>query len=241
MSTPSTPPPLPTQQSKTDEYYSKGWKSYTDGEFESDANKKLDCFRHAQAYLSMSYQAAGNDTEAKKGIAGLCAFNLVRLNDYKNAEDWAKREFEINPTNVWARLAWYHIVLNKLIGHKGFVLPSDGSDFGIVANILTGGINIGRIKGKENAVKNAGIEAAKAIENKTKTEENPNAYLWMIWGFSLLDIIDNMWANNFKDKYVCEVLLNLPWKRCKEEEIKDIKEMIEEIEVQAYGYLGRMK
>jgi hypothetical protein len=50
-----------------------------------------------------------------------------------------------------------------------------------------------------------------------------------------------MWAGGIKEPYVCNVLLNLPWDRFSEEQIKDFQEDIEEMQVDVHGYLGRLR
>ncbi len=229
-----------SKKSKADEYYEKGMKSFFEIFGESDKGKVSGHLTRAQGYLTMAYKAAGDDVEEKKGIAGLMALILTNMDDYKNAETWAKAEFTINPMNVFAKLAWYYIELDKLVGHKGFVAKSDGSGFGIFASLLTTGVDIGRVQSKKNAVKTAAIEAAKAIENRTQTETEPNPGLWIFWSMMLLSIIENMWANKMKEPYLCNVLLNLPWDKFPEEQIKDMQDSIEDMQVEAHGYLGRL-
>jgi hypothetical protein len=237
------------KQSKADELYWKGWDSYLKIFGESDQGVVSGHLTRAQGYLTMAYKAAGDNIEDKKGIAGLMALVLTDMKDYKNAETWAKSEFAINPMHIWAKVAWYWIELDKLINHKGFVTQGDGSGFGIFASLLTTGVDVGRVQGKKNAVKMAAIEVGKAIENKAQTDTEPNPGLWVIWLSMLLSIIDNMWANNMKEPYLCNVILNLPWNRCtdevwnklSDEQTKNLREAIEEMEVGAHGYLGRMK
>ncbi len=229
-----------SKKSKADEYYEKGMKNFFEIFGESDKGKVSGHLNKAQGYLTMAYKAAGNDVEEKKGIAGLMALILTNMDDYKNAETWARAEFTINPMNVFAKLAWYYIELNKLVGHKGFVTKG-GSGAGIVLDLVTLGVDIGRIGSKKSAVKTAALEAAKAIEGTTKTEKDPNPGLWILWSMMLLSIIDNMWANDMREPYLCNVLLNLPWSRFPEEDIKDMQESIEEIQVESNGYLGRLK
>jgi len=229
------------KRSKADEYYEKGMKSFLEIFSESDIGKVSGHLTRAQGYLTMAYKAAGDDGEEKKGIAGLMAIILVNMDDYKSAENWAKAELSINPSNVFARLAWYYIELNKLVGHKGFVTKSDGSDFGLFASILTTGVDVGRVQSKKHAVKIAALEVAKAIEYRAQTEPEPNPGLWFLWSTMLLSIIENMWANKMKEPYLCNVILNLPWNRFPEEQIKDMQETIEELQVEAHGYLGRLQ
>jgi ribosomal protein L32 len=229
------------KQSKADELYGKGMDSFIKIFGESDKSAVSGHLTRAQGYLTMAYKAAGDNIEEKKGIAGLMALILTNLDDCKNAETWAKAEFTINPENVFARLAWYHIELDKLIGHKGFVTQADGSGFGLFASILTTGVDVGRVQSKKNAVKTAAIEAAKAIEKRAKTETDPNPAAWLLWSVMLMGIIENMWHNNMKEPYLCNVILNLPWNRFSNEQIKDIQEIIEEMQVEAHGYLGRLK
>lgn len=228
-------------QSKANELYWKGWDSFTKIFGESDKGVVSGHLTRAQGYLTMAYKAAGNNIEEKKGIAGLMALILTNLDDCKNAETWAKAEFTINPEHVFARLAWYHIELDKLIGHKGFVTKDDGSGFGFFASLVTTGIDVGRVQSRKNAVKTAAIEAAKAIEKRAKTETDPNPAMWLIWSAMLMSIMENMWHNNMKEPYLCNVILNLPWNRFSNEQIRDLQEIIEEIQVEAHGYLSRLK
>jgi ribosomal protein L32 len=229
------------KKSKADEYYQKGMKGFLDAYFESDKQKSSGHLIKAQGYLTMAYKAAGNSVEEKKGIGGLMAIILTNMEDCKNAETWAKAEISINPTNVFARLATYAIEVDKWVGHKGFVTRDDGSGFGLFASILTTGIDVGRVQAKKNAVTTAAIEAAKAVENKTRTEKEPNPLMWLLWSWELLSIIEHMWKNNMKEPYLCNVLLNLPWSRFTDEEKKDFEEPIEELQVTAHGFLGRLK
>jgi hypothetical protein len=229
------------KQSKAAELYGKGWDSFAKIFGESDEGTVHGHLTRAQGYLTMAYKAAGNDVEAKKGIAGLMALILAHMNDCKNAETWANAEFAINPENVFAKLAWYHIELDKLIGHKGFITQDDGSGFGFVASLLTTGVDVGRVQGKRNAVKSAAIEAAKAIQKKAQTETDPNPETWLLWSILLMNIIENMWTNSMKEPYLCHVILNLPWNRFSNEQIKDLEEFIEGMQVEAHGYLGRLK
>jgi hypothetical protein len=187
----------------------------------------------------MAYKAAGDNLEDKKGVAGLMALVLTHMEDYKNAETWAKLEFAINPMHIWAKIAWYWIELDKLVHHKGFVTRNDGSGFGIFANLVTGGVDVGVVQVKKNAVKTAAIEVGKAIENRAQTDPNPG--ILVIGSSMFLSIIDNMWANNMKEPYLCNVILNLPWSKFSGEEFKDLHESMEEIQVEAHGYLGRLK
>lgn len=227
-------------KSKADDYYEKGMKCFLEIFGESDKNRISSNLTKAQGYLTMAYKEAGNNVEEKKGIAGLMSLILTNIDDYKNAETWARAEFTINPINVFAKLAWYYIELNKLVGHKGFVTKG-GSGAGIVLDLVTLGVDFGRISSKKSAVKTAAVEAAKAIESRTKTETDPNPGLWLLWSMMLMSIIENMWANEMREPYLCNVLLNLPWNRFSEEQIRDMQEPIEEIQVEAHGYLGRLK
>ncbi len=233
--------PTAYKQSKTDEYYYKGRQSFFDALSEPDIGKRTGLYSKANGYLAMAYKEAGNNIEEKKGIAGLTSLVLAYMDDCKNAETWANAEISINPTNVYAKLACYHIELDKLIGHKGFVLPSDGSGAGIVASLLTVGVDAGRVQSKKNNVRIAAIEAAKIIEMHAKTDLDPDPSSWLIWAYLLLSIIDNMWGNKMKEPYLCNVLLTLPWNRFRNDQIKDIQENIEELQIQAHGYLGRLK
>ena len=229
------------KQSKADEYYEKGMKSFLEIFGESDKGKVSGHLTRAQGYLTMAYKAAGDNVEEKKSVAGLMSLVLTNMDDYKNAENWARAEFAINPTNVFAKLAWYFIELNKLVGHKGFLMRSDGSGFGIFASLLTTGVDAGRVQRKKNAVRNAAIEAAKALETRSKTDNDPNPWLWFFCSMILMSIIENMWANDMREAYLCNVILNLPWNRFPAEQIKEIQEGIEEMQVEAHGYLGRLK
>lgn len=229
------------KQSKAEEYYEKGVKSFMEMFGETDKGKVSGYLTKAQGYLTMAYKAADDNTEEKKGIAGLMALVLTYMEDYKNAETWAEAEFAINPTNVFAKLAWYDIELDKLIHHRGFVTGSDGSGFGLFASILTTGVDAARVQDKKRAVIKAGREAAKAIEKRAQTETDPNLANWLFWSLMLMRIIENMWANNMKEPYLCNVILNLPWNRFSIEQIKDLQEVIEEMQVEAHGYLSRLK
>ncbi|GEM_PF-2779654 len=229
------------KQSKADELYGKGMDSFIKIFGESDKGTVSGHLTRAQGYLTMAYKAAGDNIEEKKGVAGLMALVLTNMDDYKNAETWAKAEFTINPINIFAKIAWYWIELDKLVNHKGFVTQGDGSGFGIFASLLTTGVDVGRVQSKKTAVKTAAIEAGKAIENRTQTETDPNPGLWVFWSMMLLSIINNMWANNMKEPYLCNVILNLPWNKFSDEQIKDMEESIEEMQVEAHGYLGRLK
>lgn len=230
-----------TKQSKSDELYGKGWDSFIKIFGESDKGTVSGHLTRAHGYLTMAYKAAGDNIEGKKGVAGLMALVLTNMDDYKNAETWARAEFAINPTDIFAKIAWYWIELDKLVNHKGFVTQGDGSGFGLFASLLTTGVDIGRVEGKKNAIKTAAIEAGKAIENRTKTETDPNPWQWIFWSMLLLSIISNMWANKMKEPYLCNVLLNLPWNRFTKDQIKDFQDSIEELQVEAHGYLGRLK
>lgn len=232
---------LASKKSKADELYEKGWKNFWDGFTESDSGKRTGYYSKAHGYLTMAYKEAGNDIKERKGIAGLMALVLTRMNDCKNAEPWAKAELSINPTNVFARLALYDVEVDKFVGHKGFIAKGDGTGFGTVASILTVGVDIARVQSKKNAIKTAALEAAKAIENNAKSGSDPNPGEWIIHSLMLLSIIENMWTNNMKEPYLCNVLLNLPWKRFTKEQIEDLQEAIEEIQVDAHGFLGRLK
>ncbi|MGD8455381.1 MAG: hypothetical protein PVF83_03265 [Anaerolineales bacterium] len=230
-----------SEQSEADEFYRKGFMSFVDLLMEVDTDKGSGHLSRAQGYLTMAYKAAGEDVEEKKGIAGLMALILAMMEDCKSAEKWARAELSINPTHVFARLAWYFVELDKWIGHKGFVLHNDGSGFGIFANILTTGVDVGRVQSKKNAVKIAAIEAAKAIEYKTQTDDEQFPLLWLLWSWLLLIIIENMWENNLREQYLCNVLLSLQWNRFTKEEISGLEESIEDITVAAHGFLGRSK
>jgi hypothetical protein len=225
--------------SKVDDFFRKGMKSFFDS-YQEPNNKSIHQTK-AHGYLTMAYKAAGNDVEEKKGIAGAMALVLVSMDDYKNAEAWAKEEFAINPINVFAKVAWYWIELDKLVNHKGFVLPSDGSWGGLLTNLVTGGVDAGRVSSKKNTVHQAAVEAAKAIEHKARTDPEPEPYTWIIWSWFLIDIIENMWANNMKEPYLCNVLMNLPWSKFTNEAINDLEEAIEEIQVTAQGYASRLR
>ena len=231
----------PPKRSKADELYEKGWKSFWDGFAEPDNNKRIGNLSRAQGYLTMAYKVAGDDIEDKKGIAGLMAYNLVLMEDFKNAEDWARAELSINPSHVITKLAWYFIEVHKLVGHKGFILQNDGSGLGAAANLVTGIVDIGRFQGKKVAVRKAAIEAAKSIENRVQADPEPDPREWLLWSGLLFPIIDSMWAGGMKEPYLCNVLLNLPWDRFTEEQLKDIREDIEEMQVEIHGYLGRLR
>jgi hypothetical protein len=237
---PSVETPV-NKQSKADDLYWKGWKCFWDGYIEPDKDRRNGHLTKAQGYLSMSYKEAGNNVEEKKGIAGLMAITLTNMEDYKNAEAWARAELSINPTNVLAKLSMYFIELDKLVGHKGFVAQSDGSGFGIFASLLTTGVDAARVQNKKTTVKTVAIEAAKAIENKARTDPEPNPGAWILWSYIMLSIIDNMWTNNMREPYLCNVLLNLPWHKFSGEEFQELQDAIEEIQVNAQGYLARLK
>jgi hypothetical protein len=226
-------------QSKVDDLFYKGWNSYVKS-FEEPDRKGMHLSK-AHGYLSMAHKEAGNDVEEKKGIAGTMALVLVYTEDYKNAETWALQEFAINPTHLFAKLAWYWIELDKLVNHHGFVMENDGSWTGLFSNLITSGVDRGRVESKMNAVRKAAVDAAKALQDKARTEPDPSPYTWVISSFMLLEIIDNMWANNMKEPYLCETLLNLPWDRFSEQEISGGEDMIEEIQVTAQGYLSRLR
>lgn len=102
-------------------------------------------------------------------------------------------------------------------------------------------MDAGRVQSKKNNVRIAAIEAAKIIEMHAKTDLDPDPSSWLIWAYLLLSIIDNMWGNKMKEPYLCNVLLTLPWNRFRNDQIKDIQENIEELQIQAHGYLGRLK
>lgn len=229
------------KKSKADDYYDKAWDSFLDGYFESDQDKNRRHYSRALGYLNMAYKAAGNNKNEKIGIAGLTALILIYMGDCKNAENWARAEFSINPTSVFANLAWYFIELDKWVGHKSYIAQDDGSGIGLFANIVSIGVDVGRTKSKKSMVKNAGIQAGKAIEKKIQTDSEPNPFAWILWSDILLSIIENMWTNNIKEPYLCNVILKLPWDSFDEEEIKDLQDAIEDIQVEAHGYLGRLK
>ncbi|MBK9926320.1 MAG: hypothetical protein IPP66_13650 [Anaerolineales bacterium] len=237
----SSTPPIDSTQSKSDQYYEKGWQCFIDSMSESDKNKSSGLLSKSHGYLTMAYAEAGKDIEAQKGIAGLMALVLTHMNDCKNAETWARAELKINPTNIFAKLSWYFIELDKLVQHKGFIAPDVGGGAGSIFTLLTVGVDVGRVQNKKNAVKTAAIEAAKALENKVRTDPEPNPGSWLLWSWILLSIIENMWTNKMKEPYLCNVLLNLPWHRFSEEQIKDLQEPIEEIRIAAHGFLGRLK
>jgi hypothetical protein len=189
----------------------------------------------------MAHKAAGNNVEERKGIAGLIALVLAYMDDSKNAESWARAEFSINPKNVLAKLAWYHIELDKLVGHKGFVLSGDGTGFGLFASLVSTGVDVGRVQSKKSSVKTAAIEAARVIEEHAQTDLDPDPGQWLLWSMLLLQIIDNMWNNKMKEPYLCQVLLKLPWNRFRADQLQNMQDSIDEMEAELHGYLGRLK
>lgn len=228
------------KNSKSEELFNMGMNSFVDANIEPDKEERIVHLSRAHGYLTMAYKAAGDDIEEKKGIAGFMSLILAYMDDYKNAETWARTELSINPTNVFAKLAWFYIELDKLVRHKEYPPQADWSLTGIILSLFTTGVDNFQVASKKTAVRTAAIEAATAIYNKARTDSEPNIGAWILWSLILLSIIKNMWAIDMKEPYLCKVLLNLPWNRFTKEQIKDSQEYIQDIQVQAHGFLGRL-
>lgn len=228
-------------KSQSDEYFDKGYELFWDVLVGNSKTIENDLSR-AYSYMSTGYEEAGRDTEEKKWAAGVIAYILTQMKDYKNAQVWVTKEFGpdiegVSAGKVWAKFAEFFIAVNQ---HDSFRGVNLGDSW---LGLVSAGFTVAGKKSKQMHFVRVAIETAEAIDNYARASNKPSAVLLVIWSDNILSWVDGMLQMKIREPRICELIANLPWERCSKDELKGegMKEGIEEVTIAARGFLSRMR